>query len=83
MPRVRRALARAVRAEPSRLVVAGCPLERQRRFPLEFGCSRLKEHEHLGRRVERERLDAGGDGAEARDEGGASGGDRPRRTIRP
>ena len=52
------------------------PLERQRRFPLECGRGRLEEHEHLGGALKGERLDAGGDGAEARDQGSASGGER-------
>ena len=44
-------------------------LERQRRLPLERGDGRLEEPQHLGDALERELLDAGGDGAEARDWG--------------
>jgi hypothetical protein len=76
MPGVRRAVARANRAEPSRLAVAGrCPLEHDRGALLAHSHGRLKHAQDLGDALERERLDAGGEGAEACDQGGAARGD--------
>ena len=43
-----------------------CPFERQRGVLFERRSGRLEEQQHLGG-VERERLEARGDGAEARD----------------
>ena len=58
-----------MRAEPPRLaVVGGCAFERQRCVSLERRHRRLKQDEHLGGALEGERLDAGGNGAEARDQ---------------
>jgi hypothetical protein len=46
------------------------PLQGEARLLLERRQRRLEEHEHLGGTLEGERLDACGNGAEARDEGG-------------
>ena len=72
MPSVRRAVARAMRAELPRLAVGGCAFERQRRRSLERCRGRLEEHEHLGGALDGEIVDALGDGAEAFDKRAAS-----------
>jgi hypothetical protein len=69
-----------MRAEPPRLAGGGgCALERERGLLLEHRHGRLEEDEHLGGGVEWERLEACGDGAEARDQRGAPSGDRRER----
>ena len=50
-----------------RSLASGRALEGQRHLALERLEGRLEEHQHLGRGVEGKRLDAVGDGAEARD----------------
>jgi len=69
-------VARAMRAEPPRLArVGGCALEHHRGTLLAHSHGRLEDAQHLRGAFERERFDAGGDGAEPFDQGGPSRGD--------